>query len=120
MATRDSSFDFFSCTCTMFKTHVNKNEHTTVISLAYLELLGDLLDEFFALLFFLLESLLFRFEELLVPAFGVLQTFRGLYRMQCCLGLVTSHGIRNAHKSRLLSRGRKQGFSFSPTIFVGE
>ena len=120
MATRDSSFDFFSCTYAMFKTHVNKNEHTTVISLAYLELLGDLLDEFFALLFFLLESLLFRFEELLVPAFGVLQTFRGLYRMQCCLGLVTSHGIRNAHKSRLLSRGRKQGFSFSPTIFVGE
>ena len=83
------------------------NEHTTVIRLAYLELLRDLLDVFLALLFFLIQSLLFGFEEFLVPAFGVLQTFRGVYRMQCCLGFVTSHGIRNAHESRLLSGGRK-------------
>ena len=57
------------------------NEHTTVIRLAYLELLGDLLNEFFALLFFLLKSLLFGFKEFLVPAFSVFQTFRGIYRM---------------------------------------
>ena len=84
------------------------NEHTTVISLAYLELLCDLLDDFLALLFFLLKSLLFGFEEFLVPALGVLQTFGSVYRMQCCLGLVSSHGIRNTHESRLLSRGRNR------------
>ena len=83
------------------------NEHTTIICLAYLELLRDLLDEFLALLFFLIQSLLFGFEEFLVPAFSVLQTFCGVYRMQCCLGFVPSHGIRNAHKGRLLSGGRK-------------
>ena len=117
MATRDSSFDFFSYTCIMLKTML-PNEHTTVIRLAYLELLGDLLNEFFALLFFLLKSLLFGFKEFLVPAFSVFQTFRGVYRMQCCLGLVSSHGIRNAHKSWLLSGRRKQGLSTSKSIFL--
>ena len=62
----------------------NENEHTTenfLCILAYLELLRDLLDYFLALLFFLLQSLLFCLEKFLIPAFGVLQTFRCVYRM---------------------------------------
>lgn len=62
---------FLRAIFTKFKPKVRDIIYEHTLSLAYLELLSKLLDDFFAFLFLLVEALLFGLKELLVPTLSI-------------------------------------------------
>ena len=75
---------------------------------SYLELFSDFLDDFFALLFFLMKTLLLSFKELLVPSLRIFEIFRCIDGIEDSLGLIASQRFSNAHERRLLARINKK------------
>ena len=84
--------------------------HTLLIVLyfAYLELLGNLLDDFLVLLFLLVKALLLSIEQLLIAPLSILQILCCVNCVEGGLCLIPSQWLSYAHEGRLLKRNERK------------